>query len=260
MFLFYLFISFIASIIGAISGIGGGVIIKPALDSLSPFGVSIISFLSGNTVLAMTMATLLKNRKSGVKPEGRVSTLLAAGGVAGGLGGKFLFDIIRTGFGDDKIIGASQSVILAVLTLGALLFTVYKNRMPSHQLKNPVFCLLTGVLLGGIASFLGIGGGPINLAVLSLLFSMDSKKAALSSIYIIFFSQLTNLFFTIMTGNVPSFSPIILIVMVSGGAGGGLVGSHLSIKMTHRHVDYLYGAVMAMIIGLSIYNFIHYLG
>ena len=48
-------VSLISSLIGAISGIGGGVIIKPVLDSLGVMSISTINFLSGCTVLAMAI-------------------------------------------------------------------------------------------------------------------------------------------------------------------------------------------------------------
>ena len=44
-------ISLLASVVGAICGIGGGVIIKPLVDALNIMPVSEISFLSGCTVL-----------------------------------------------------------------------------------------------------------------------------------------------------------------------------------------------------------------
>ena len=47
-------ISFIASTVGAICGVGGGVIIKPVLDLFGVASVSTVSFLSGCTVLSMT--------------------------------------------------------------------------------------------------------------------------------------------------------------------------------------------------------------
>ena len=53
MLLFFV-VSFFASIVGAICGIGGGVIIKPVLDMLHFETVSPISFLSGCTVLSMS--------------------------------------------------------------------------------------------------------------------------------------------------------------------------------------------------------------
>ncbi len=255
----YLLIGLGASIVGAISGIGGGVIIKPTLDILSSYNVSVISFLSGNTVLAMTFSSLLRNRTSKIKLDMKISPLLALGGIGGGLLGKYLFDIVKLNFGNDNIIGAIQSISLALLTLGVLFFTIFKEKIPSYNFKNSAISLGIGILLGSVASFLGIGGGPINLAILYFFFSMDSKTAALNSIYIIFFSQATNLLFTILRGNIPQFPPLVLILMVFGGIGGGIIGSHLKKIMTNKEVDILFCVVMAIIICISSYNFINFL-
>ena len=46
-------IAFFASTIGAICGIGGGVIIKPVMDAFGVMDVSVINFLSGCTVLSI---------------------------------------------------------------------------------------------------------------------------------------------------------------------------------------------------------------
>ncbi|MBQ7728782.1 MAG: sulfite exporter TauE/SafE family protein, partial [Spirochaetales bacterium] len=53
---------FIATIVGSISGIGGGVLIKPVLDAVTSMPASQISFLSGITVLTMTIVSLLRSR------------------------------------------------------------------------------------------------------------------------------------------------------------------------------------------------------
>ncbi|MGL4676571.1 MAG: hypothetical protein ACRCWI_02755 [Brevinema sp.] len=55
----FIFISFFASVIGAISGIGGGIIIKPLLDTFSNLPVREINFLSGVTVLSMALFSCL---------------------------------------------------------------------------------------------------------------------------------------------------------------------------------------------------------
>ncbi len=251
----YLFISLFASIVGAISGIGGGVIIKPVLDSLSPFGVAAISFLSGCTVLSMTTVTLIRSRHTNIVINKKTAGLLAAGGIIGGMAGKYVFDIIKSGFGRDGIVGMTQSAILTLLTVFVLIFTLYKERITPRHKDTVLFTLFTGFLLGSLASFLGIGGGPINLAVLYFFFSMDSKTAALNSLFIIFFSQITSLIFTAASGRIPAFDPVILSLMIAGGIGGGLIGSHLSKKMSHRAVDKLFMGVMVLIIGICIYNF-----
>lgn len=55
----FLLFSFSSSLIGAICGIGGGVILKPGLDALGLYDTVTINFLSGCTVLAMTTYSLL---------------------------------------------------------------------------------------------------------------------------------------------------------------------------------------------------------
>ncbi len=254
MFVLYTLIGFFSSIVGAISGIGGGVIIKPVLDGISSFDVSVISFLSGNTVLAMTTSTLIRSRKSEITINKRTSSLMASGGILGGIGGKYLFDIIRKGFDSQAVIGVTQSSILIILCIGVIVFTLYKQKIVPMHRDDSVFSIFIGVLLGGIASFLGIGGGPINLAVLYFFFSMDSKTAALNSIYIIFFSQAANLIFSLFTGRIPDFNITILALMIGGGILGGITGAHLSHHMTHRQVDKLFIGVLSGIIILCMYN------
>ena len=52
----------LATTVGSISGIGGGVLIKPVLDAVADMPSSQISFLSGITVLTMTIVSLLRSR------------------------------------------------------------------------------------------------------------------------------------------------------------------------------------------------------
>ena len=105
-----------------------------------------------------------------------------------------------------------------------------------------------------MSSFLGIGGGPINLVVLGYFFSMDTKTAAANSLYIILFSQAASLLATLVTGSVPEFRVPALILMVAGGIGGGIVGRSLNRKMDNRAVDKLFIGLMAVIIGICVYN------
>ena len=54
LYVIFLAVSFGASVVGAICGIGGGVLIKPLLDAFGVLSVASISFLSGCTVLSMS--------------------------------------------------------------------------------------------------------------------------------------------------------------------------------------------------------------
>ena len=65
LYVIFLGVSFCASVVGAICGIGGGVLIKPLLDAFGILSVASISFLSGCTVLSMSCYSVVKAKKSG---------------------------------------------------------------------------------------------------------------------------------------------------------------------------------------------------
>ncbi len=260
MLIFFL-VSLLASVAGAICGIGGGVIIKPVLDLLHLETVSTISFLSGCTVLSMSCYSVGRSMLAGERRvELSTGTPLALGAAAGGLLGSQLFSAIKALFENPNTVGSVQAVCLAAVTAGTLVYTVNKSRVRTWKVKNKGACVLIGLGLGCMSSFLGIGGGPINLVVLYFFFSMDTKTAAANSLYIIFFGQLFSLLTTLVTRTTPPFQPLTLALMVTGGIGGGVIGRVLNKKMDDRLVERLFLALMAVIIGISVWNSIRYAG
>ena len=83
---------------------------------------------------------------------------------------------------------------------------------------------------------------------------MSTKEAALSSLYIIMFSQVTSLIQTCATGTIPDIRITYLIVMVAGGVLGGALGSKINKKISEENVNKLFIALMTVIIGINIYN------
>lgn len=253
--LIYLAVSFLASVAGAICGIGGGVIIKPVLDLCGLASVSTISFLSGCTVLSMSCYSVGKNICSG---NNRVSfgtgTPLAIGAAAGGVLGNQIFKLIKAMFENQNAVGAVQAGCLALITVGTLVYTICKEKIKTYKVENKAVCLIIGSVLGLMSSFLGIGGGPINLVVLFFFFGMDTKTAAQNSLYIILFSQFASLLTTLLTHSVPTFHITALVLMVAGGIGGGAVGRSINRKMDNKAVDKLFLCLMAVIIFISLYN------
>ena len=251
----FFIVSFLASTVGAICGIGGGVIIKPVLDMLHLETVTTISFLSGCTVLSMTCYSVGRSMLAGERRVAlRTGTPLAVGAAVGGLLGKQLFTLVRGLFENQNAVGAVQAGCLAVITLGTLIYTVRKNRIHTKEIQSPAACVIIGLALGIMSSFLGIGGGPINLVVLFYFFGMDTKTAAANSLYIILFSQLASVLATVLTDTVPPFPWTALLLMAAGGIGGGVAGRALNRRMDENMVDKLFIGLMAVIIAISIYN------
>ena len=250
--LIYFLICLAATTAGGISGVGGGVIIKPVLDAVSGMGVAAVSFLSGCTVLAMTATSMLRSRGGSVKVEKRRGTLLALGAAVGGILGKELFEIVRNSGG--TTVDIVQQIMRILLTAGVFIYTLRHEGVKTRNVQNAPACVMIGLTLGLVSAFLGIGGGPINLAVLSFCFSMDSKTAALNSLYIILFSQAASFLNTIVRGTVPEFDWLILIAMCAGGVIGGILGRSISARLTNKGVDRLFLVIMAVITAISCYN------
>lgn len=256
----FFMICFASCVLGAICGIGGGMIIKPALDAIGVLDVAAISFLSSCTVLAMTAYSVLRSKMSGNSQiDTAIGIPLAIGGAAGGIAGKQMFSALAGASTNLSQVGAVQAACLVVITLGTLLYTVYKTKIPSCRFHNQLLCLIIGGFLGVLSSFLGIGGGPINLVVLFFFFSMPTKAAAENSLYIILFSQIASLCTSLFTGSIPEFPWPILLVMVAGGIIGGMAGRSINRNISEKTVDKLFIGLMLVMIVMNGYNMVQFL-
>ncbi len=246
-------ICIIATAVGAISGIGGGILIKPALDAMLGLPAASISFLSGCTVLAMTIVSLLHTKKEELLPLFDRIIPLAIGSAIGGVAGKWVFDLLCVGF-SDHLVGITQNALIILLTAGVFVYVLHKDNIQKHNIQSPAVSMLIGLALGTISAFLGIGGGPINLIVLYHFFSMDTKTAAICSIFSILFSQMASLATTLAMTAVPPIDGAMLLVMVLGGIAGGASGRSISKRLTNSHVDRLFRCLLIIIILISAYN------
>ena len=250
----------LASVAGSICGIGGGVIIKPVLDALGIMSVSAISFLSGLTVLSMSAISVFKQRELHLV-DLRIGSLLAMGAAAGGIMGNAVFHTLKTAAGDERLVGMVQALVLALITLTTLLYNEFlKKRSPSCRVYKAPACVAIGALLGVLSAFLGIGGGPINLAVLNFAFSFDAKKAAANSLYIIMCSQASSFLPSCIQQTVPDFPRVYLLFMVSAGIMGGLIGAGVNRKISAAATDHLFSGLLCVIIMICLYNIRRFAG
>lgn len=254
-----LIISFLASVIGAVCGIGGGIIIKPMVDAFGALSVETVNFLSGFTVLCMAVWSVVQTKRSKESRIRMKTTLpVSIGAVAGGISGNWLFHLLHSSYVDGA--GSVQALCLFVLTLGTLVYTKNKHKIRTHSFTNSFGCGIAGLFLGLFSSLLGIGGGPFNLVLLSFLFSMKAKEAAQNSLFIILSSQFSNLLVTVITGTVPSFNLALLAGMGCTGITGAEVGRRLNRELDDRAVDILFQGLLIVIIALCVYNFCQYMG
>ncbi len=229
-------------------------IIKPVLDALGVLSVSAISFLSGLTVLSMSVISVFRQRKARLVELG-TGSLLAAGAVAGGIAGNAAFQAVKAMAGSDRFTGVVQALVLALVTLLTLVYSAFlRDRLPSFRVQNPLACVGIGGIMGLLSAFLGIGGGPVNLAVLYFAFSMDTKKAAANSLYIIMFSQFSSFLTSCVQGTIPVFPWHYLLLMTAAGVLGGILGSRVNKRISAEATDKLFAGLLCGIVLICLYN------
>lgn len=256
MSIIYFFIAFIATILGAVAGLGGGVIIKPLLDILGNYDVSTISVLSSCTVLSMAIVSIIKQIRYKFKLEIRKTVFIGIGSIFGGVIGENLLKLIINIVSNNTLIKIIQNSILAILLLFVYIYMNNKDKFKRYNLKKDVYCLLVGVALGLISSFLSIGGGPINVCVLTLCFSMTPKEAAVNSIITILFSQSSKIITISLTTGFSHLNLSMLPLMIIGGILGGLLGSRLNKIFNNDLILKIFNTVIVSLIILNIYNVI----
>jgi uncharacterized protein len=245
----YFIVALLATLIGSTAGMGGGVIIKPILDLLGDYNVTTIAILSSITVLSMALVSTIKQIRKGFKVE-RYMVLITIGAVIGGIVGSLIFSLFKQNI-PENLLTAIQSAILIVL----LLFCLVYKKFPKVMISSAWIQVLAGLLLGMLGSFLGIGGGPINVAVLCILFCSDIRNAARVSVLIILFSQISGLITKWIDGlffEVQDFS--MLLVMIPAAIIGGLLGATFNIKLKEKTIHNAFIACIFLVIAICIFN------
>ena len=250
--LLYFFIIVLANAAGAISGMGGGVIVKPVLDFLGYDSVAAISFYSSVAVFTMSLVSTIRHIQDGWRFEWRQLGSLALGSVIGGFMGNQVFEWLLVAVSNEALV----TLVQISLTIGVMVFAgAYTQwQWPSLKVAESYGYPLVGVVLGFLASLLGIGGGPINVALLMWCFALPIKQAAVYSICTIFCSQLMKITTIISLSGLGRYNIGLLGYIVAAGVVGGLTGAYLSNHMSENQVKRLFQWMVLAVIALNIYN------
>jgi len=252
----YFLIALFATTSGAIAGIGGGIIIRPLLDILGDFDVRTISMLSSITVLTMAFVSVGKQVMQKVRIKYEVVLPLAIGASGGGIVGQMIFSQVVETLQRGNIIVAIQNTVLLLLVTAVFIYMRKRKSIKSHNLRGIAPSMLVGLCLGIVSSFLGIGGGPINVALMIFLFSFDIKIATVCSIFIILFSQLANVSMAAITIGFAVFDMSMLLPMMVGAVAGGFIGAVLNKKMSSKAVENCFNGIQLIVVVIAIVNII----
>lgn len=248
----YFIVIILANTIGAVSGMGGGVIIKPIFDFIGAHNVASISFYSAVAVFTMSIVSTSRQLTSGRKFNWQIVCWVSVGAVLGGILGNTVFEAFLRWFGDQDVVQLIQVVLTVITLIFALLYAKYDWR--NFHFTHVVWYFSCGLLLGFLASLLGIGGGPINVSLLMLLFSLPIKEATVYSICTIFFSQLAKLVTIAFSSGFSRYDLTMLWFVIPAAIIGGLLGANLSNMLSPKKVTLIFQGVIILVLLINLYN------
>lgn len=245
----YFIIIVVSSIIGAIAGLGGGLFMRPIFDAVGFHDVINVGFLISTAVVVMTMISTYRKVRSGFKFNYSLVVFMAAGSILGGFMGSWLLGQALIWLGSNDGVQMLQSGI----TIGVMIVSIYvtKTRPKGRAITHPLAKMVLGLLLGTTGTFLGIGGGPVNIPILMVFFGLNLKIATIYSLLLIFFSHGTRWLVVILTdhaildlGMLPFVATAALI--------GGLAGSHFNQVLPEKWVEKVYLGALLFVIVLNV--------
>ncbi|MBQ1995222.1 MAG: sulfite exporter TauE/SafE family protein, partial [Clostridia bacterium] len=156
----------------------------------------------------------------------------------------------------NSIVTVVQNCVLAVLILCVFVYMKNKDKIKGRSLNGAVVSLAVGIFLGICSSFLGIGGGPINVALIIFLFSVGTKTATVCSLVTILFAQISKLTTVALTTGFSGFDLSIAPFMIVGAILGGFIGASLNKKCSEKTVEKAFNGVQLLVLGITVFNII----
>lgn len=248
----YVIVIIFANTIGAVSGMGGGVLIKPIFDLIHVHSVSAISFYATIAVFTMSIVSTARQLQSGQKIKWRIVLWVSTGAIIGGILGNVTLDYSLNHFESDDMVQMMQIIVTVLTLLFALFYSKYD--WPSFQLMHRKWYLVCGLGLGFLASLLGIGGGPINVSLMMLMFSLPIKEATVYSICTIFFSQLSKLLTIALTTGIMQYDLSMLYYIMPAAVIGGVIGTKLGHVLPEEKVTIVFQLVVICVLLINCYN------
>ncbi|CAG7659163.1 sulfite exporter TauE/SafE family protein [Paenibacillus allorhizosphaerae] len=241
-FLFYTAVGLIAATFGSLVGLGGGIIIVPALVYLGPFflGEHISVATAVGTSLAVLIFTALsstmaffKQKRVDFKSGWLYFITCGPGAMLGSYTTQFVnAKSFQLSFGFFMLLMAILLVLRDYMKPLNIKWSIERTYTDgsgrTFQYGYSVLpALATGLAVGFISGLFGIGGGSLFVPVMVLLFRYPPHVATATSMFVILLSSIMGSFTHLSLGEVDLW-------MVLGLAPSALIGGWLGAQIASR--------------------------
>ena len=266
--LLILLVSVFAGFVGALFGLGGGILIIPFLTLVEgvpvplAVGASIVSVVATSSSSA---ATYVRDHLTNI----RLGMFLEIGAVAGAITGAvvavfltasalfILFGVLLLyttgvmirGRKVDFPSGAKADSPSRSLGLSGEYEELSRKEVVKYEVTRTPLTLLIIYFGGIVAGLLGIGGGTINVPTMNLISKIPMKVASATSNFMIGVTAAASSTVYLFRGDV---TPLLTAPLIVGVAGGAIIGTRVLKISPPTRVKIAFGLLLAVISVLMI--------
>ena len=256
-------VSIVAGFVGALFGLGGGVLIIPFLTLVEgvpvplAVGASIVSVVATSSASA---ATYVQDHLTNL----RLGMFLEIGTVAGAITGAFvsvflpasalfiLFGIILLyativmirARGIDFPANVRADKTSRILALSSQYEDHSLNRIVKYEVTRTPLTVFIGFFAGIVSGLLGVGGGIINVPTMNLVSKVPVKVASATSNFMIGVTAAASASVYLLRGDV---HPLLAAPLIIGVAVGALLGTRVLKVTPPTRVKVAFGILLAAI-------------
>ncbi|MBM5994845.1 sulfite exporter TauE/SafE family protein [Staphylococcus epidermidis] len=236
-----LVIGILGGFISGLVGIGGAIVIYPALLLLPPlFGLPTYSaYIASGLTSSQVFFSTLSGSLNAYKNKNFSRTLIlnmGSGMVIGSMLGAILANLINVQF--------VNTVYIIIALLALILMFIKVTPSTSHIKFNRLLLITIGGIIGLVS-----GGAFIIIPVLLVIFKLPMNMVVTNSIVIAFISSIGAFMIKLLQGYIPINSAIPLIL-------GSILFTPLGMKMGQKIPDYIQKTIICILIVIAIIKLI----
>jgi uncharacterized protein len=245
-----------AGLLGALAGVGGGIVIVPVLSLF--LGVPIHQAIAASVVAVVATSTaaaisFVENETSNIRLGMTLETTTTIGAVVGGLAAAALRREILSAVFGIAMLGIAAYMLLRRSpaaerpdpsdpgTLGGSYHDAGLGRRVTYRVNRLGAGLTASFIAGNLSGMLGIGGGPVKVPAMTILMGVPMKAAAATSNFMIGVTACASAYLYYVRGFV---APGVAVPVAVGVVAGAFAGAKLASRLHGARITQVFSLVL----------------
>jgi uncharacterized protein len=255
----YIIIGAVAGLMGSMMGIGGGVLIVPVLSLFLKVPIQQAIAASAVAIIANSATAAIRYVRQGlanIRLGMTMEIMTTVGAILGGFTASVLSQEVLSGvfavllvvmsayiYLKTRLKGSQPDATGELGLLGESFHDDYLKRDVRYRTKKLPVGLGASLVAGNLSGLLGIGGGVIQVPVMSVAMGVPMKAAAATSNFMIGITACAGAYVHYIRGMV---NPTVAVPVALGVTLGAYVGSRLTSKVSGASLTVAFAIILVI--------------